>query len=176
MNNKYAFYLFFLILLVGCKLEVIDYDDVPFIEMKEVIVEKGVDGLGNPSRNVYMHFYLIDGDGDIIPMIDTANNFFGNCYIQLYYLDNDIFYKDKTVLMDTLLVGTDSIVKNVMGWYNIPNKELGQDIALKADVYIDISYNYGPPVSYDTFRFSIQVFDFALNASNIIWSDTLILN
>ncbi|MBI9065875.1 MAG: hypothetical protein JEZ09_01205 [Salinivirgaceae bacterium] len=159
--NKILVSFLVLFFILGCDIESVDYPPEPYVEFKDVIVENSVDLLDNPIRNVSLHFYLIDGDGDIGPLLENTE-IYRNCNWELYYFNNNERMHD-TMLHDSII------------WVDIPSAgELGQDQSLKADVFITIEFTSAPQSTYDTFQFSIQVFDMALNESNIAWSDTII--
>lgn len=147
-------------LLTSCELDSGDYSDIPFISFKKITVTDSVDILGNPSaRLVNLHFYLIDGDGNIGPIYtinDTGPQ--PNCKVNFFYKDSQGNY-----IQDTLIES-----------YTIPEiGDLGQDVLLKADIFIDITYNIGNPLSATQFFYSVQVFDKSLQASNILHTDTV---
>ncbi|HCC30746.1 MAG TPA: hypothetical protein DEQ03_11970 [Marinilabiliales bacterium] len=163
--NKLLTYIFLAVfaMVSACELETTDYPDTPQIEFKEIKVADTVDLLGSKSRLVNLHFYLIDGDGNIGP-IYTIKDTLPNCYITLYYKNSTGIFTQDTNIIDTL------------SSYTIPDVgDLGQDKTLKADIFIDISYNTEPTMSHTHFFYSIQVIDKSLNKSNTIHTDTIII-
>jgi hypothetical protein len=165
-NNPSKIVWFFLVLIgitYSCALEELDYPPEPFIEFRNIYSVDTFDLIGNPSRKITIHFYLIDGDGDIGPVYSSG--FSGeNTNLELYFFDQNVFKID-TAVNDTLR------------WLTIPwVGELGQDKVLKADVYLDMEYNTEPQKSYDDFFYAITVYDLALNKSNTIHTDTIIID
>jgi len=160
--SKHTFFIAFLILVFsGCELETERYSFIPQIEFKELIVKDSLDLLGNPSRLITLHFYLIDGNGDIGPIYNP--DYIGNCNLELYYLKDGIYQQD-TAILDTLR------------WPTIPYVgDLGQDKTLKADIFIDYAYNTFPTNSYTSFFYTVFVYDMSLNKSNIINTDTIFM-
>jgi hypothetical protein len=162
----------------GCKLESVDYPPEPQIEFKTLTVIDTVDLNGNKTQLNKIHFYLIDGDGNIgeTPCYNGEMVLGGNCLLERYYFENNSYKKDAGYT-DTIFC-SESIfsVENVTAWYNIPYVgQLGQDKALKADIYIDIEYTSDLQKSYTNFFYKITVFDMDVNRSNTISTDTLIL-
>jgi len=160
----YRQFIFVLVVIVfqftSCELESVDYPPEPFIEFVDLKVLDTIDLLDNLSRLNTIHFYVIDGDGDIGPI--NHPDYIGNCYLQLFYEDSGK-YKMDTNLLDTVQ------------WPTIPYVgELGQDKALKADIFIENEFNTEPQKSYSNFFYLITVFDMSLNQSNTISTDTII--
>lgn len=170
--------------LTACQVESVDYPNTPSVEFKEVLVENSVDLLGNPVRSVTLHFYLIDGNGDIGPFY--TDSIFGNCHVELFCQDLGQWKKFYPPKLDTVVYNMDTIYYSSLEWVNMPSPgELGQDNTLKADIYVDIAYSLGivsedldviDPVNYDTFFYAVKVYDLALNESNMAYSDTIILD
>lgn len=161
-ENRILFVLVILITFFGCEVESVDYPDTPSVEFKNVNVQEGEDLLGNKTRDILLHFYLIDGDGDIAPFEYTNPK--RNCHWELHYFDNNIRKKD-------------TLINDTTEWVNMPYVgDLGQDNSLKADVYIEIQFTLPPQTTYDSLQFNVQVFDLNLNASNIAWSDTIVVD
>lgn len=181
MNRK-CFLLVGLIIfaLTACELEKVDYPPEPFIRAEPLIVTDTIDLLNNKVRLINLHFYLIDGDGDIGPETPCFNGeryLPGNCYLELYYKDGNEFVKDTIQQLDTLFCGQDTVMMKMTEWYMIPYAgDLGQDNSLKEDIYIDVEYNTEPQKSYSEFFYKITVFDMALNQSNTISTDTVIID
>jgi hypothetical protein len=162
MNRFILFLSVFIIGFSACELENVEYSDIPNIEFKDLKVKDSLDLLGNPSRLITLHFYLIDGDGDIGPI--NSPDYIGNCNLELFFL-KDLVYQNDTTILDTIR------------WTTIPYVGyLGQDKALKADVFIDIEYNAEPQMSYKNYFYKITVFDMVFNKSNTISTDTIILS
>ncbi|MDA3892894.1 MAG: hypothetical protein PF517_14625 [Salinivirgaceae bacterium] len=180
MNRNLAHIAFGIVfLLYGCELDKIDYPVEPQIESRDLTVTETDDLLGNPIRLNTIHFYLIDGDGDIGPETPCYNGdiyLAGNCLVELYYKSGNSYMMDTSISIDTVFCGYDTVLMNVMGWYAMPySGDLGQDKALKADIFIDIEYNTEPQKNYEEFFYTITVFDKSLNQSNTISTDTIII-
>lgn len=169
------------LVFASCEVESVDYPPEPSIVFKNVMVENGEDLIGNPIRDVQLHFYLIDGDGDIGPFY--TENILGNCHVELFYKHNGTWQKNNSIAADTLVFETDTLIIDTLSWFNMPSPgDLGQDNTLKADVFIDIEYTYVSglvnevqPAKFDTFYYTAQVYDLQLNTSNVAFSDTLII-
>jgi hypothetical protein len=159
---KWLWFSLAFLLVFSCELEQTDYPPEPFIEFRELqVIDSG--GILGSARYFKIHFYLIDGDGDIGPIYHPE--FDGkNCNVELFYKSGANYQLDTLILEDAR-------------WFEIPYVgDLGHDKALKADVYID----YGPFVEvqrqYTNFFLTITVYDMALNKSNTIHTDTIILD
>ncbi len=164
--NKYIILVILasLMLLYNCK-HISDYSNIPQITFNNSELTIGKDALDNECYKIQLHFYLIDGDGNVglnhgigEPYIgDSAYNYFS----ELYYLKNGIWVTDTLILDNT----KHFILPDVTQY-------LGSNDLLKADVFIDYEY----PTSlfpYDTIKYSIFVVDKDFNKSNTIFSDTI---
>ncbi|HBF87741.1 MAG TPA: hypothetical protein DDX39_03780 [Bacteroidales bacterium] len=160
--------LFFLIaeILFSCKAPEV-YPDEPEITFKEIIV-KDTSDLLNDIKMVKIIFSLIDGNGDIgldesdtIAPYNQGSIYYYNLYVSFFEKHDGIF-EEITDLQ-------------VPYYYRIPNvSKEGQNKTLKADIQVDIDYLY--PIKYDTVYYEIYIYDRALNQSNTITTNTIILN
>jgi hypothetical protein len=183
LKSNHTFLIAFLILVFsGCELETERYSFIPQIEFKELTVVDTIDLLQNKIRQNKLHFYLIDGNGDIgdVPCFDGADYYPGNCLIELHYYDGDKYVYDSTFPKSWFPCYGDSVEMRITQWYSIPSVgDLGQDKALKADVFIDIEYTKDPlNLQYhfhNNFFYKITVFDQKLNKSNVLNTDTIIM-
>jgi len=179
MNKFYTYLALVLIVFAtGCELESVDYPPEPQIEFKELTVIDTVDLIGNKTQLNKIHFYLIDGDGNIgeTPCYNGEMVLAGNCLLQRFYFEKGDYIEDVGYIDTIFCAVFDTFsIENVTAWYNIPNVgELGQDKALKADIFIDLEYTTQLEQSYKNFFYKITVFDMTLNKSNIISTDTII--
>ncbi|MFA6400726.1 MAG: hypothetical protein WCX31_03755 [Salinivirgaceae bacterium] len=178
-KNRFVFFLSILVIAFSaCDLENVNYSDVPYLEFKELKAKDSIDILENKSRLVTLHLYLIDGKGDIgdFPCFDGTEYYPGNCLIQLHYYNGDKYVYDSTFPKAWFPCYGDSVEMRITEWYTIPPVgDLGQDKALKADVFIDISYTVEPQNSYKKYFYKVTVFDAKLNRSNTLITDTIIM-
>lgn len=166
MSKAVAFFLLsFMVLFFSCELDNTRYSEIPEIEFKSISVVDTVNVLGNKVNTVKLHFYLIDGDGNIGPIYKIDCVYAQpNCFIDLFFKnDAGIFVEDTTVAY-------------TLKAFTIPDVgDLGQDKRLKADIFIDIEYLYQLKNFYSTIFYQVQVMDKSLNNSNVINTDTLML-
>lgn len=162
-ESKIIIVLFVFMSLHACQLEYTNYPTEPYIEFREISYKDSFDLLGNASRKIFIHYYLVDGDGDIGPIYN--NDFSGwNTNIELYVRNQNNYFID-TSMVDSLR------------WVTVPFVgDLGQDYSLKADIYLDFEYNTEPEKSYTNFYYSITMYDLNLHKSNTIYTDTIIID
>ena len=158
---KWLWFSLMFLLFLSCELEQTNYPPEPYIEFKDLQVIDSGSVLGS-ARYFKIHYYLIDGDGDIGPIFRPG--YIGNCYIELYHFKDTAYQLDVSIL-DTLR------------WFEIPFVgDLGQDKALKADIYIDYGPFVGVQREYTNFFLTLTQYDMALNKSNTMYTDTIILD
>jgi hypothetical protein len=138
--------------LNACELDTGNYPDIPAITLKSAEGKWMFDYESEQIvRSFNLHFYVIDGDGDMGVMLgDTGTNFF----MDMYRIKNGVFEKDSA--------------------YNatIPAPyDLGQDKTYKADIYIDLIHAY---LTFDTVYYRFYVVDQAGHQSNTLQTDTII--
>jgi hypothetical protein len=152
--KKHDYYWILIPVLFGsCNIDTGNYPDEPSIEYKSAEAAIIYDTLKeNFVKTVKLHFYVIDGDGDIgIELSDTGTNVF----MKMYHFANNSFSPDTAKLK-----------------YSIPYIDnSGQDETLKADIYIDIEYNN---LAYDTIYQEFYITDRAGHRSNTEMTDTLV--
>ena len=142
------------------------FSDIPTLQF--VSLEK-IDNGTAVDDEALLTVYFTDGDGNIglnasdnQPPFDTASEFYYNFFITYYELQNGVW------------VSPEDLKNNFNA--RLP-RFLSSDIEEPIDGNIESIININNPYSsFDTIRFECYLVDRDLNKSNIIYTDTLVVN
>lgn len=173
MNKFHIIFLIVIFVAVfSCKKpEVIS--EIPEITYMEIVVKDTVTDLDTEAKRVDIVFSLIDGDGDIgLDSLDTVapynpgSEYYYNLHINMYENHDGVF--EEIILPDSALPNHKRIPDIT--------PEQGQNMTLKAEVHAYFDYYESPFLeTYDTVFYELFIYDRALNKSNTIRTDTIIL-
>ena len=113
------------------------------------------------SVNIVISF--TDGDGDV-GNIMTQDSTTTSLFIEYYELRNNIWHH---IIADSLAVPYYYVIPSVTP--NSKNKTLEGEIDVKLESY------FNPFTPYDTIKYTVQLFDRALNRSNIVETNSIIV-
>ena len=142
------------------------FSDIPTLQF--VSLEK-IDNGTDSDNEALLTVYFTDGDGNIglnasdnKPPFDTASEFYYNFFITYYEVQNGVWVSPE----------------NLKDQFNIRlPRFLSSDIEEPIDGNIESIININNPYSsFDTIRFECYLVDRDLNKSNIIYTDTLVVN
>lgn len=164
MKNKSGYLFLFLIAAsyFSCKKEK-QFPTIPAIVFKSYEVREYV-----PQQGYFtdLKITFTDGDGDIglrdtetQPPYDTSSVFYYNCFIQRQKKINGVFTNVPSFNYRIPYVVPQSRNKNIEG-----------------EIAVEVFYLDDTPNVADTFRLQVYIADRALNLSNTITSDELVLN
>lgn len=113
------------------------------------------------SVNIVISF--TDGDGDI-GNIMTQDSTTTSLFIEYYELRNNIWHH---IIADSL---------DVPYYYVIPSVTPdSKNKTLEGEINVAIESYYNPFTPYDTIKYTVQLFDRAKNASNIVETNSIIV-
>ncbi|MGY6561611.1 MAG: hypothetical protein ACXITV_05855 [Luteibaculaceae bacterium] len=141
-----------LFLAVGC-LERKEFSDIPFVEFR--------DFRNMPNNRALFTFYFTDGDGDIginppdtRPPFNLASFYYYNFRMEYFEMRNGSW---------------ENIELAIPLFYRLPDiSRIGQNPTLEGEIDVDIpGFPFFPNNGFDTCKFTFQLWDRALNPSNL---------
>ncbi len=153
--------IFLLFMVVSCKKHEV-YPIEPVIEYKDFIKIDNGTGIDNKG---YLIINFTDGDGDIglqtedtLPPYNINGDYYYNCLIDYFELENDTFVK-----------------VDLPFTFNVRVPFIEEDLAsrgIKGEVQVEVYFN-NINSSNDSIRFTVQLIDRALHKSNIITTPSI---
>lgn len=138
-----------LITFVSC-FKIITYPETPEVDFISFEIKDSLDILGNSVISGTLHFYFVDGDGDI--GFDTIGGVKNTIFLEKYKIENG------TPIKIDLLVPLN---------YYVPKFEkTGNNKTLKGEMFV-YELNEYVPFEYDTIMYKFYIIDRAGNKSNV---------
>ncbi len=166
MDMRKILYFFFALSLLSSCLPEAQYPPEPVISFESII---------QTGNQAVMRINFTDGDGNIgleqgdtlgINCPDTCR-FYYNLFCEYYELQNG----------EWVHYPLDPALGQIPFYYRLPYATPeGQNPALNGEIKIDMPSHYLLGTGFDTCRFEIQLFDRALNESNIVRSTIFLKN
>lgn len=130
-----------------------DYPDYPIIKFKDFIPE------GDSAKLI---FEFTDGDGDIgLRPQDTVPPFDANLFLKYYEQREGVFVEIEPIIPFN---------------YRIPDiSRKGKIKTLEGEIMVRINYYYDFASPYDTIKYSAYIVDRALNKSNVIETNPIVV-
>lgn len=158
--KNYILFVFVLItiLIIQSCFKIEKYPPIPKVEFLSFEIKDSVDLLGNIVLSGTLHFYFVDGDGDIGH--DTIGEIKNTIFLDKYKIENG-----KAIKIDLLVP---------LNYYVPKFVKTGNNKTLKGEMFVKDLNEYFP-LLYDTIMYKFYIIDRAGNRSNIDSTGYIIL-